>query len=208
MRAALQQWLEKDGEAFLQAMGIARGATVLDFGCRRGTYAIPAARRVGPSGKVYAVDQREDVLDALARQAADQGLAHLCCLNTRGAVHVPLERASVDVVLLYDVIHLMGWAENDRGTCRRSTAVERRRLLQEMYRVAKPGALLSVYVQHVDTHTDAGSEEQIRREIEECGFRLTAEAHRALMHDDHLVRGHVWNFRRDKRAPSAPQDGE
>jgi ubiquinone/menaquinone biosynthesis C-methylase UbiE len=201
MTVDVQQWFDNISEQFLQAIGIVRGATVLDFGCRRGNYAIPAARLVGPAGKVYAVDKEEDVLGELTQRAADQGLSNLCCINTRGTVHLPLESESVAVVLLYDVIHLIGWSEDAQGSCRRSTVSDRRRLLEEVHRVAQPGALLSVYLQHVDTHTDARSEEQIRREIENCGFHLTEEVNRALIHDDRLVRGQVLNFKRDERGP-------
>jgi ubiquinone/menaquinone biosynthesis C-methylase UbiE len=197
MTTDLQKWFSRDGECFLRAIGMVRGATVLDFGCRRGTYAIPAARLVGTTGSVYAVDQKEDVLAALSQSAGDQGLVNLFCINTHGTVNVPLKSASVDVILLYDVIHLIGWTEDSPGNCHKSTAADRRRLLEEMHRIAKPGGLLSVYLQHLDTHTDAGSEVQIRLEIERCGFHLERELHRTLIHDEHPVRGRVLNFRRD-----------
>ncbi len=197
MTTDLQKWFSRDGECFLRAIGMVRGATVLDFGCRRGTYALPAARLVGATGSVYAADQKDDVLADLSQRAADQGVVNLFCINTHGTVNVPLERESVDVILLYDVIHLIGWSEDGTGHSRKSTASDRRGLLRELHRIAKPAGLLSVYVQHVDTHTDAGSEDQIRLEIERCGFHLERELHRTLIHDEHPVRGRVLNFRRD-----------
>jgi ubiquinone/menaquinone biosynthesis C-methylase UbiE len=145
---------------------------------------------------VYAVDQKQDALDALAQRAADEGLSNLRCINTGGAVEVPLDDASVDVILLYDVIHLMGWVEDDApGGPRKSTAADRRRLLEEARRVARPGALLSAYIQHVHTHTDAKSEAAICREIERCGFELKEAVDHELVHDDQMVRGEVLNFR-------------
>jgi len=192
----LSRWLAEDGQRFLQAVGVARGAVVLDFGCRRGTYALPAARLVGPVGRVYAVDKNGEALDELMQTAGASGLANVCRVDTQGDVRVPLADETVDVVLLYDVIHLIGWGQDERGAPRKGTAADRRRLLEEMYRVVRPGGLLSVYARHLDTHTDARSEAQIRVEIEACGFRFLSEPHGDLMHDEKLVEGHVINFTR------------
>jgi len=197
MDSDLERWLKKEGEEFLQAVGIKRDSVVLDFGCRRGTYAIPVARLVGPAGKVYAVDKNRDVLDELTQTVEKQGLSNIECIDTGGEVSVPIADETVDVVLLYDVIHLIGWEEGEQDAGRRSTAVDRRRLLTEMHRVVRPGGLLSVYMQHLDTHTDATSEDEIRSEIEAAGFRYLADVHHDLIHDDNRVRGHVVNFTRN-----------
>lgn len=193
----LAAWMQEGGEQFLQAVGVAPGMRVLDFGCRRGTYALPAARLVGPEGCVYAVDRQSEVLAEVEQQAAEAGLANLRCIDTGGDVRVPLAAASVDVVLLYDVIHLIGWSENSAGAVQGSTAADRRGLLIELARVARPGALLSLYTQHLDTHTDVTSESEIVDEIVACGFRVVGAWSGTLMHDDQAIAGHVVNFARE-----------
>jgi SAM-dependent methyltransferase len=199
MSTDLQQWFAGDAQLFLRAVGLFPGAVLLDFGCRRGSYAIPAARLVGPGGRVYAVDKDADALSELGQLAAASGLANIACINTQGDVRVPLADGVVDVVLLYDVIHLIGWRDGDGGVRRRSTAADRRRLFEEMCRIARPGALLSVHIRHLDTHTDAESEDEIRGEIERCGFRFRGRLERDLIHDEKWVSGHVINFTRMRR---------
>lgn len=48
-----------------------------DIGTGSGFYALEAARRVGHSGRVYAVDVQKDLLDRLRNQAASLGLRNL-----------------------------------------------------------------------------------------------------------------------------------
>jgi len=43
-------------ENILAEVGIKQGYTILDYGCGSGSYTIPAARLVGESGKIYALD--------------------------------------------------------------------------------------------------------------------------------------------------------
>jgi len=46
MEINVKEWLNKEGEAFLEDIGIKKGDVVLDFGCGAGHYAIPAAKVV------------------------------------------------------------------------------------------------------------------------------------------------------------------
>jgi len=59
------------GPETVRRLGLARGASVLDVACGTGAATIPAARAVGPSGRVLAVDYAEPML-AVART----GIAH------------------------------------------------------------------------------------------------------------------------------------
>ena len=49
----------------------------IDVGCGDGYFALPAARRVGPQGKVYAVDSDAAAVERLREQAAREGLDNL-----------------------------------------------------------------------------------------------------------------------------------
>jgi ubiquinone/menaquinone biosynthesis C-methylase UbiE len=49
----------------------------IDVGCGDGYFALPAARRVGPQGKVYAVDRDATAVDRLRAQAVREGLDNL-----------------------------------------------------------------------------------------------------------------------------------
>jgi len=53
------------------------GDFVMDFGCASGTFTFDLARMVGESGRVYAVDIQQEMLDKLAKKAAGLKLPQL-----------------------------------------------------------------------------------------------------------------------------------
>lgn len=205
MKSNLDHWPKEDADDCLKAIGVGPGQSVLDFGCALGSYSLPAARIVGKRAKVYAMDKNAEALETLERLASAQGLPHIDTINTHGEVHVPLEDESVDVVLLHDVLHLIGWEESQGQTTRRSTATDRRALLEEAYRVMKSDGVASVFGPHLGTHTDIASEDDLNREIESAGFRLEKEMYRQLMHDGHLEQGHLYSYRKRQTSEPAPE---
>ena len=70
-----RQW--QDPEKILSYLDVAPGMVFIDVGCGDGYFALPAARRVGPQGKVYAVDIDASAIQRLREQAAREGLDHL-----------------------------------------------------------------------------------------------------------------------------------
>ena len=89
----------------LQRVGIRKGQIVLDFGCGSGTYTIPAAQIVGKHGRVYALDKDKMALDELMREAESAGLKNIERMDTSGGLEIDLADDSVDVVLMFDVLH-------------------------------------------------------------------------------------------------------
>lgn len=116
----------------LEKVGLEQGQVVLDFGCGIGSYALPAARIVGPEGMVYALDVHPLAIKTIERRARQEALANLKTIHSGQGTGLPDE--SVDVVLLYDVFHMIP----DQGA-----------LLQELHRVLRPGGLLSVIPDHM-----------------------------------------------------------
>ena len=104
------------------------GETVLDLGSGGGIDVLLSARRVGPTGKAYGVDMTDDML-ALARQnAAEAGVTNVEFL--KGQIEqIPLPDNSVDVIISNCVINLSG---------------DKRKTLQEAFRVLKPGGRFAV----------------------------------------------------------------
>jgi ubiquinone/menaquinone biosynthesis C-methylase UbiE len=51
-----------------------QGMNVLDFGCGMGFFSIAAARLMGPSGRVVAVDLQQQMLDVLRKRANRAGV--------------------------------------------------------------------------------------------------------------------------------------
>jgi SAM-dependent methyltransferase len=73
---ALSVWA-KYGRRTVERLALPSGASVLDVGCGTGASAIPAAERVGPEGKVIAVDLAERLLEIARRKAATRKLENI-----------------------------------------------------------------------------------------------------------------------------------
>lgn len=83
------------------------GMTVLEVGPGIGYFTLSAARLVGESGRVVAVDVQEGMVAVLRKRATDAGLAdrvetRLCIPNSLGVADLA---GSVDFVLLFAVVH-------------------------------------------------------------------------------------------------------
>jgi ubiquinone/menaquinone biosynthesis C-methylase UbiE len=74
--AALSFW-DRYGAATVARLPLAAGDAVLDLCCGTGASAIPAARAVGPSGRVIGVDLAEPMLELAQARAGREGLANI-----------------------------------------------------------------------------------------------------------------------------------
>ena len=171
--------LESRALEILERAGIKEGQIVLDFGCGSGTYAIPAAKIVGDKGKVYALDKDSEVLNELMRKAELARLKNIERIHTSGESKVNLANNSIDVVLLFDVLHPYYFPE----------VVERRKLLNEVHRISKGEALILVYPKHMESEAED--------EIKNANFHLEKELSETLIHDHkNLEKGKILNFRK------------
>jgi len=146
------EWLRSHVNEILPEIGIKENQTILDFGCGSGLYAIPAARMVGKAGKVYALEKNAGALDKLKEKVKKEGLDNLEAILSSD-MNTGLEKETADVVLLYDVIHLIK---------------DRKRLFSEIYRVLKPNGIVSVYPMHVE-------KDELIRQMGESHLPLKAE---------------------------------
>src|SRR6187455_2296318 len=65
-------WQQPD--RIMDALLIADGSTVADIGAGGGWFTIRLARRVGPNGRVYAEDVQTEMIQAIERRMAREGL--------------------------------------------------------------------------------------------------------------------------------------
>jgi len=177
-RRDIERWLEDVGEEALREVGIKKGQNLLDFGCGMGYYTIPAARIVGEQGKVYALDKDRNCLDKIKQVAEKYGLNNIETINTSAEIRIPLKDESVEVIILYDVLHSHYF-----------TADKRNRLLKEIYRISRSNALISVYPKHMDL-------EEIKRDMIKANFFLKEELFLTLIHDNSLIKDHLLNFKK------------
>ena len=94
------KWQKPD--QIMDALRIADGSTVADIGAGAGWFTIRLARRVGPRGTVYAQDVQRQMLEAIRRRVAREGLENV---QTRlGNDHdTGLPPRALDAVLVVDV---------------------------------------------------------------------------------------------------------
>jgi len=186
MKDEIEKWEKENGIKLFKKIGIKSGQTVLDFGARVGHYSIPAANVVGVKGLVYALDKDKRALEQLQRKAKRQRLENIKSIETDGNLEIDLEPGSVDVVLAYDVLHLLD---------------NRKVVYKQVYQILRRGGLFSVYPKHNKLDSPGwGLEnmtpEDIKTEIESHGFNFEKEYCGILSHDDTFNEGCILNFRK------------
>ena len=185
----VETWMRQRGVSFLISIGIQPNQTILDFGCGEGMYSIPAARVVGDGGIVYAVDSNRDAIAKLVENAKFEGLENIRSIEKRGHSKLKLKDASVDTVLLYDVVHYLD-------------VDERKTLYDDIYRILKENGLLSVYPKHNKQDWPLGHLSDMRlldviKEIEEENFYFEKKSLVKLIHDYDYDKGYVLSFRKN-----------
>ena len=184
-----QKWHNGLGEEFLRSIELKEDQVVLDFGCGIGNYSIAAAKVVGPTGKVYALDKlHEDdydpLSDDLVPQAERLGLKNIVPIKTKGELTIPLPYASIDVVLLYDVIH--GLLKDDIESFRA--------LIKEICRVIKSGGIFSLFDPHLKEET-IYTHDDIIGEISSF-FSYEGTFEKLIIHWDYLQQREIQIFRK------------
>ena len=117
----------------LEEAGLTLGDRVLDFGCGPGGYISDTADIVGELGQVYALDVHPLAIARVQNLAARRGLTNVETIQSD--CRTGLAHESLDVVLMYDVFHMLD---------------EPQAVLAEMHRVLKPDGILSFSDHHMD----------------------------------------------------------
>ena len=104
-------WLEspdrratQDPQVIWARVGLAAGETVVEVGAGTGYFAVSAARRVGPSGRVYAVDVSGELVDLLHERRSSEALPQLLPIRST-TDSIPIQSGVADVLLLANVLH-------------------------------------------------------------------------------------------------------
>ena len=104
------------------------GSMVVDIGCGAGMDLLLAARRVGPGGRAIGVDMTPAMAEKARASARAAGLANVE-IRIGDALALPVEDASVDVVISNGVINL---------------TPDKEKAYAEIFRVLKPGGRLQL----------------------------------------------------------------
>jgi ubiquinone/menaquinone biosynthesis C-methylase UbiE len=117
----------------LREVGLRAGFRVLDYGCGPGSYVAIAAGLVGDQGKVYALDAHPLAIRMVENLKARRHLRNVDTILSDRETALP--DGSLDVVLLYDILHDLGDPAGVMG---------------ELQRVLKPDGVLSVSDHHLE----------------------------------------------------------
>ena len=66
-----------DPKVNLTKLGLSDGMKVVDLGAGSGFYSLEAARRVGSTGRVYAIDIQKEILERIRTTGSAQGLKNI-----------------------------------------------------------------------------------------------------------------------------------
>src|SRR4029079_2598017 len=114
---------EEEPDIALDAIKLTTGSTVADVGAGSGYMTVKMAKRVGPTGKVYANDIQPEML-ALLRQRLVREKVTNVDLVLGNFEHPKLPAGAIDLILMVDVYHEFS---------------EPQQMLRRMHEQLKPG---------------------------------------------------------------------
>src|SRR5678815_2567450 len=117
---------EEEPDIALDAIKLTTGSTVADVGAGSGYMSVKMAKRVGPTGKVYANDIQPEMLTLLRQRLAKEKITNI--ETVLGTIDDPkLPAATLDLILMVDVYHEFS---------------EPQKMLRRMHESLKPGGRL------------------------------------------------------------------
>jgi SAM-dependent methyltransferase len=148
-----------EAERVMDLLGVTAGMTVADIGAGSGYYTVRLARRVGPTGHVYAEDVIPEYLERLAQRVRSEGLTRTVTL-VRGDLHDPrLPPGSLYLALL---VHMYHEVQQPYG------------LLWNLRPALKPNAHVAIIDARKQTAAHGTPPDLLRCELAAVGYRQTA----------------------------------
>lgn len=164
--------------AIVEAVAPRPGQAIADIGAGTGLFTRLLAARVGPQGRVYAVDIAKTFVDGNVQRARAARLA-----NVIGVVSTQtdtrLEESSIDLAFICDAYHHFEDPPAMLASIRRALRPGGTLVVVDFERI--PGVSPDWILQHV-----RAGKEDFRREIEAAGFRFDEEV--KLMRENYFLR--------------------
>ena len=143
----------------MDILGVAPGKSVADIGAGSGWFTVRAARRVGPAGRVYAVDINPQAIGYIGRRVQRESLANVTTILSKSDDPL-LPNDAVDAVLLLKTYH---------------EVADPVMLLRHLRPALKPGAKVGV-IDRNGNGTDHGvGRDIVIKEAGEAGYRLAKD---------------------------------
>ena len=168
---------EEDPDRAIDVLKLQKGATVADIGAGSGYMTEKLSKKVGPTGRVYATDIQQGMIDLLNRRIAKRKLANVTpILSAQDDPRLPVE--AVDLAIMVDVYHELSQPQLMLRHIRASLKPGGRLVLVE-YRKEDP--TIPIRPEHEMSVAEA------KLEVEAEGFKLTQT-------NEDLPRQHVLIF--------------
>jgi ubiquinone/menaquinone biosynthesis C-methylase UbiE len=177
-------WLERSEreeeeapDIALNALKIAKGASVADIGAGSGYITVRLAARVGATGRVFANDVQPQMLNILARRLNNANITNVTLIE--GTLDDPkLPPASVDLVLMVDVYHELSQPQA---------------ILRHLRESLKPGGRL-VLLEYRKEDPTVPIKPEHKMSVAEAKMEVEAEGFTLSKVDEALPRQHILIF--------------
>ena len=153
---------EENPQAAINALGLKAGMVVCDLGAGSGYYSIRMAEKVGPQGKVYAVDIQPGMIKLLEKRIKDEKIKNVFPLLST-ATDPKLPDNEIDLMILVDVYHEFDQPQSMLKKIRKSLKEDGRLVLLEF---RKEDPKVPIREEH------KMSIKQVKTEMEAEGFEI------------------------------------
>ena len=153
----------------MSLLGISDGKSVADIGAGSGWFTTVAAKQVGPTGKVLAVDINPEAIAYINKRAQEEGLSNITTIM--GSADNPnLPAGSVDAVLLLKTYHEVARPVD---------------LMRNLHGALRPDARVGIIDRKGNGENHGVDTKVVISEMDSAGYRLTGE-HDDLVKDDKM----------------------
>jgi ubiquinone/menaquinone biosynthesis C-methylase UbiE len=143
----------------MDILGITPGKSVADIGAGSGWFTVRAAKRVGPTGLVYAVDINPEATRYIAQRGAKEKLQNIKTILSKPDDPL-LPPNSIDAVLLLKTYHEVAHPMD---------------LLRNLRPALRPGAKVGVIDRNGNGEDHGVGSDVIIREAQQAGYRLSGQ---------------------------------
>jgi len=170
---------EEEPDIALDAIKLVKGSTVADVGAGSGYMTVKMAKRVGPTGKVYANDIQPEMLDLLRKRLTREKIPNVeTVLGTTDDPKLPAN--AIDLILMVDVYHEFS---------------EPQTMLRRMHEELKSGGRL-VLLEYCKEDPAIPIRIDHKMTVAEAKMEVEAEGYKLSKVDEILPRQHILIFTR------------
>jgi ubiquinone/menaquinone biosynthesis C-methylase UbiE len=170
---------EEDPDRAVDVLKLQKGATVADIGAGSGYVTEKLAKKVGPTGRVYATDIQQGMIDLINKRIAKRKLTNVTpVLSTQDNPGLPIE--GIDLVIMVDVYHELSQPQL---------------MLRQIKASLKPGGRL-VIVEYRKEDPSIPIRPEHKMSVAEAKLEVEAEGFKLTQTNEDLPRQHVLIFTR------------